>query len=176
LVRGILLKRLSFEVLDKNYATNAYSIEIKLRDGQTALRLLTLLHEKTLSVIRERERAQSEAIIAALHTLYDKTQVQDYRLSLARMIADQEMKNLLLQNPSYPVTVEVVDPPTIITPLHRSAILWIIGGGLVGVGAAGVLVCILFFLSMRGNAASPKRDPRLEQRFSVQSSHLDVQD
>lgn len=157
LVHAELLRITTFKALDKDFAPSSYELDLKLSRPEVARSLLSALHNETLAEIRQRAVVRTSALVTTLHRLYDETQVQDYRQTLAKMIADQEQKLMLLQNPSYPVAVEVIDPPAIVVPLQRSLTVWAV----VGAGLGALVTLIILFVVWLRNWANEEISSRI---------------
>lgn len=153
-IHAKLEKIVVLTVLNKDLSDDTYVLSVKNKDPRVALKLLTAIHEATLAQIRRRQLAHSASIVAVMRKLYGRTENQEIRFMLARILVDQERTNLLLQDPSYPVAVDVISPPTVVTPPHRSLGLWLIAGAFAGVLLAAVMIIILWMRSLTDNSAT----------------------
>ena len=127
-------------------ASDTYVLSVEDANAITALKILTALHDTTIRQIRSRELSQTASIVAALKELYQRTEKHALRTMLAKNLVQAEQRLLLLQNPTYPVAVEVVDPPAIVSEPKRSMLTWLIAGVTAG-GLLGAAIILIRWLS-----------------------------
>ena len=123
-----MLTAMSFDKL----TPTIFEITVTDKSGDRALEILTILHQETISLIRENKIRNAQTLLNSMRARYQEVSELVYRTALTEQIVTQEKRLMMLQDKNYPI-IDVVDPPSISSPARGLPIaLTVLAGMLVG--------------------------------------------
>ncbi|GAB3455522.1 hypothetical protein [Insolitispirillum peregrinum] len=154
IVGGLVSKMITVDRADNKLTPNIYAVMVKAKSPDMALNVLTILHEETISVIRENKIRNAQALLNGLRKRYTESTEIAYRSAFLEQIMRQEKRLLMLQDPQYPI-IDLVDPPSFASAPQVIPIgIGLAAGLLAGFSIAFILNILLYLFKGRKTAGT----------------------
>lgn len=143
-VLAALKDLIEFNRLDDKLTPSTFLIEVRTKDAERSVAILTALHEEALAYIRDKKKAYLATMLQTMQMRYSEVTERAYREAFLGQMMSLEKRLLVLRGNDYAV-VEVIDPPVVASPPLGLPISLVLALGLVMGGIIGMVINLVVF-------------------------------